>query len=71
MSRIVRCSLIQARSTASPDLPHAEIKQAAQQAVAAGDAEQLGKEGHGLTAAAVVVHDILTADPTFEPESDR
>jgi hypothetical protein len=38
---------------------------------ATGDAEQLGKEGHGLTTAAAAVHDILTADPLFEPDPDR
>jgi hypothetical protein len=38
---------------------------------ATGDAEQLGKERHGLTAAAAAVHDILTADPAFEPEAER
>ena len=39
---------------------------------ASGDAEQLGKSGRELSAAAEAVYDILTADPTFEPpEADR
>jgi hypothetical protein len=38
---------------------------------ATGDAEQLGKEGYGLSTAAASVHDILMADPSYEPEVDH
>lgn len=38
---------------------------------AEGDAEQLGKSGHGLSPAAEAVYDILVSDPAFAPEADR
>ena len=38
---------------------------------ATGDAEQLGKSGRELTAAAESVYDILVADPAYAPDTDQ
>jgi hypothetical protein len=43
-----------------------EIEEAVKSAT--GDAEQLGKSGHTLSSAAASVHDILMADPAYQPD---
>jgi hypothetical protein len=48
---------------------YVEIEEAAKWAT--GDAEQLGKSGHGLRGAAAAVYDILMADPAYETEAER
>jgi len=48
---------------------YVEIEEAVKWAT--GDAEDLGKSGQTLSAAAASVYDILTADPAYAPEADR